>query len=234
MPRLDRFERPSRHAPVAQLDRASDFGSEGWGFESLRARQRGGRRRQTWADLSLERLGVAQCVTVFSLRILPGTRSPRTVRPPPDWVGNRANYDANRQSRRSHPADVRGHGSFCFQIRIQSALVAICQTQLVALLRNPGTRLGQPRPYNLAPLQQPQRGKQLLVHLQARVGGRENLSGYRTSACRRGARFADWLTWKKVRFLMDPHFGCWDESRESPSSDLEVSELIHLAIVAYP
>ena len=25
-------------APVAQLDRASDFGSEGWGFESLRAR----------------------------------------------------------------------------------------------------------------------------------------------------------------------------------------------------
>ena len=26
-------------APVAQLDRASDFGSEGSGFESLRARQ---------------------------------------------------------------------------------------------------------------------------------------------------------------------------------------------------
>jgi hypothetical protein len=26
-------------APVAQLDRASDFGSEGWGFDSLRARQ---------------------------------------------------------------------------------------------------------------------------------------------------------------------------------------------------
>ncbi len=25
-------------APVAQLDRASDFGSEGWGFESLQAR----------------------------------------------------------------------------------------------------------------------------------------------------------------------------------------------------
>ena len=25
------------HAPVAQLDRASDFGSEGWGFESLQA-----------------------------------------------------------------------------------------------------------------------------------------------------------------------------------------------------
>jgi hypothetical protein len=25
-------------APVAQLDRASDFGSEGWGFKSLRAR----------------------------------------------------------------------------------------------------------------------------------------------------------------------------------------------------
>ena len=24
--------------PVAQLDRASDYGSEGWGFESLRAR----------------------------------------------------------------------------------------------------------------------------------------------------------------------------------------------------
>ena len=27
-----------KNAPVAQLDRASDFGSEGWGFESLRAR----------------------------------------------------------------------------------------------------------------------------------------------------------------------------------------------------
>ena len=26
-------------APVAQLDRASDSGSEGWGFESLRAYQ---------------------------------------------------------------------------------------------------------------------------------------------------------------------------------------------------
>src|SRR6476620_2593727 len=26
-----------RDAPVAQSDRASDFGSEGWGFESLRA-----------------------------------------------------------------------------------------------------------------------------------------------------------------------------------------------------
>jgi hypothetical protein len=26
-------------APVAQLDRASDYGSEGWGFESLRARR---------------------------------------------------------------------------------------------------------------------------------------------------------------------------------------------------
>ena len=29
---------PDPLAPVAQLDRASDFGSEGWGFESLRAR----------------------------------------------------------------------------------------------------------------------------------------------------------------------------------------------------
>jgi hypothetical protein len=27
-----------RAVPVAQLDRASDFGSEGWGFESLQAR----------------------------------------------------------------------------------------------------------------------------------------------------------------------------------------------------
>ena len=26
-----------KFAPVAQLDRASDFGSEGWGFKSLRA-----------------------------------------------------------------------------------------------------------------------------------------------------------------------------------------------------
>jgi hypothetical protein len=28
----------SETVPVAQLDRASDFGSEGWGFESLQAR----------------------------------------------------------------------------------------------------------------------------------------------------------------------------------------------------
>src|SRR6266481_7805886 len=28
----------SAHGPVAQLDRASDFGSEGWGFDSLRGR----------------------------------------------------------------------------------------------------------------------------------------------------------------------------------------------------
>ncbi len=28
---------PILFAPVAQLDRASDFGSEGWGFDSLRA-----------------------------------------------------------------------------------------------------------------------------------------------------------------------------------------------------
>ena len=27
-----------QNVPVAQLDRASDFGSEGWGFESLQAR----------------------------------------------------------------------------------------------------------------------------------------------------------------------------------------------------
>jgi hypothetical protein len=27
-----------RNGPVAQLDRASDFGSEGWGFDSLRGR----------------------------------------------------------------------------------------------------------------------------------------------------------------------------------------------------
>ena len=33
-----RIPAPQRlRAPVAQLDRASDFGSEGWGFESLRA-----------------------------------------------------------------------------------------------------------------------------------------------------------------------------------------------------
>ena len=33
--RQNRYD-PS-HAPVAQLDRASVFGTEGWGFESLRA-----------------------------------------------------------------------------------------------------------------------------------------------------------------------------------------------------
>src|SRR3954465_4741041 len=31
--------RSSQCAPVAQLDRASDYGSEGWEFESLRARK---------------------------------------------------------------------------------------------------------------------------------------------------------------------------------------------------
>src|SRR3954465_6267017 len=35
--------RSSQCAPVAQLDRASDYGSEGWEFESLRARLRKGR-----------------------------------------------------------------------------------------------------------------------------------------------------------------------------------------------
>ena len=29
-------EKSASYAPVAQLDRASDFGSEGWGFDSLR------------------------------------------------------------------------------------------------------------------------------------------------------------------------------------------------------
>ena len=33
-----RVEIENKVAPVAQLDRASDFGSEGWGFESLQAR----------------------------------------------------------------------------------------------------------------------------------------------------------------------------------------------------
>ena len=32
-----------RRVPVAQPDRASDFGSEGWGFESLQARGLSGR-----------------------------------------------------------------------------------------------------------------------------------------------------------------------------------------------
>jgi hypothetical protein len=32
-----RFIQVLSEAPVAQLDRASDFGSEGWGFEPLRA-----------------------------------------------------------------------------------------------------------------------------------------------------------------------------------------------------
>ena len=35
-----RFAHSGSRAPVAQLDRASDFGSEGWGFKSLRARKR--------------------------------------------------------------------------------------------------------------------------------------------------------------------------------------------------
>jgi hypothetical protein len=33
------LDREFHCGPVAQLDRASDFGSEGWGFDSLRGRQ---------------------------------------------------------------------------------------------------------------------------------------------------------------------------------------------------
>ncbi len=33
------YSEPFHNAPLAQLDRASDFGSEGWGFDSLRAYQ---------------------------------------------------------------------------------------------------------------------------------------------------------------------------------------------------
>jgi hypothetical protein len=33
------MDRNFHRGPVAQLDRASDFGSEGWGFDSLRGRQ---------------------------------------------------------------------------------------------------------------------------------------------------------------------------------------------------
>ena len=40
-----------RQAPVAQLDRASDYGSEGWRFESFRARSE--------TDWQLIRRGVA-------------------------------------------------------------------------------------------------------------------------------------------------------------------------------
>ncbi len=36
--------------PVAQLDRVSDFGSDGWGFESLQARQQGRNRVRTRYD----------------------------------------------------------------------------------------------------------------------------------------------------------------------------------------
>ena len=35
--RIPAPQQQTKHAPVAQLDRASDFGSEGWGFESSRA-----------------------------------------------------------------------------------------------------------------------------------------------------------------------------------------------------
>src|ERR1700674_1041751 len=35
---MDQRDVTSGDGPVAQLDRASDFGSEGWGFDSLRCR----------------------------------------------------------------------------------------------------------------------------------------------------------------------------------------------------
>ena len=42
IPCHQKFHTPTLHrlalVPVAQLDRASDFGSDGWGFESLQAR----------------------------------------------------------------------------------------------------------------------------------------------------------------------------------------------------
>ena len=37
--------------PVAQLDRASDFGSEGWGFDSLRGRQSSERFPSIFVDV---------------------------------------------------------------------------------------------------------------------------------------------------------------------------------------
>jgi hypothetical protein len=37
-PSRPRFKRTASQAPVAQLDRASDYGSEGLGFKSLRVR----------------------------------------------------------------------------------------------------------------------------------------------------------------------------------------------------
>ena len=51
------FPWPSRtpragHAPVAQLDRASDYGSEGWEFESLRARHIFNGLYDFWASVS--------------------------------------------------------------------------------------------------------------------------------------------------------------------------------------
>ena len=46
------------HAPVAQLDRASDFGSDGWGFDSLQA-------HSSFPDLGdRTALPVPQCVTL--------------------------------------------------------------------------------------------------------------------------------------------------------------------------
>jgi hypothetical protein len=45
------------HAPVAQSDRASDYGSEGWGFESLRAH-----RTATDRDTACSHRGAARMV----------------------------------------------------------------------------------------------------------------------------------------------------------------------------
>src|SRR5277367_1424060 len=55
---LTEFAVKCMHAPVAQMDRASAFGAEGWEFESLRAHHR---RRSRWlvgnADLGTAALG---------------------------------------------------------------------------------------------------------------------------------------------------------------------------------
>ena len=54
--------------PVAQLDRASDFGSEGWGFDSLRGRQNGDRRGALQVFLALFATFAVKSFSLCSLR----------------------------------------------------------------------------------------------------------------------------------------------------------------------
>jgi hypothetical protein len=66
-----RVDRWKFDAPVAQLDRASDFGSEGWGFESLRVYNTKGLKKRFQALFFALRSGMTQVAFVMAEKSFP-------------------------------------------------------------------------------------------------------------------------------------------------------------------